>query len=467
MRRKIIYKKEDIMELPTRRHFLKRTAAMGMAFTFIPRHVLGNGGFISPNEKLNMAAIGVGGMGAANINAVAGSENIVALCDVDEVRAADTFNRFPNAKRFQDFRVMLDKMHSQIDAVIVATPDHTHAVAAMEAMKRGKHVYVQKPLARSIWEVRMLKEAARKYNVVTQMGNQGHSGEGIRRICEWLWDGAIGPVREVHAWTTRPSWPQGIQRPSETPPVPETLNWDLWLGPSPERPYHSAYVPGNWRGWVDFGTGSLGDMGCHILDPVVWALKLESPVSVQGSIVADVQNNYSKCEETYPKASMIHYEFAARGDMPPVSIHWYDGGLMPKRPAELEPGRRMGDTSGGVIFVGEKGKLMCGNVAGSPQLIPYSVMKEYKQPAPTLPRIENDMGGHEMNWVRACKGLEKPCSDFMYAAPLSEMVLLGNLAMFFPNQELAWDSEKMEVKNLPDAMRIIKPVYRAGWSLET
>jgi predicted dehydrogenase len=460
-----LYSKEDKMNDLTRRQFLKHSAAVA-AFTIVPRHVVAGAGFASPNEKLNIAAIGVGGMGAANINAVAGTENLVALCDVDAVQAANTFNRFPNAKRFQDFRVMLDQMHGSIDAVIVATPDHTHAVAAMEAIKHDKHVYVQKPLARSIWETRMLKDAARRHNVVTQMGNQGHSGEGIRRICEWIWDGAIGPVREVHAWTNRPGWPQGIQRPADTPAIPDTLNWDLWLGPSPERPYHPAYVPGNWRGWVDFGTGALGDMGCHILDPIVWALKLDYPLSIQGSIVNDLQNNYSRCDETYPKASVIHYDFPARGDMPPVSIHWYDGGLMPKRPAELEPGRRMGDASGGVIFVGDKGKIMCGNVAASPQIIPYSAMKEYKQPAQSIKRIEGDMGGHEMNWVRACKGLEKTCSDFDSAAPLTEMVLMGNLAMFFPNQELVWDNDKMEVKNLPDANRIIKPAYREGWSLQ-
>ena len=454
------------MNHSTRRQFLKQSAAVAAAFTILPRHVLGGAGFASPNEKLNIAAIGIGGMGTANINAVAGTENLVALCDVDAVRAADVFKRFPNAKRFQDFRVMLDQMHSSIDAVIVATPDHTHAVAAMEAIKHDKHVYVQKPLARSIWETRMLKEAAKRHNVVTQMGNQGHSGEGIRRICEWIWDGAIGPVREVHAWTNRPGWPQGIQRPTDTPPVPESLNWDLWLGPSPERPYHPAYVPGNWRGWVDFGTGSLGDMGCHILDPVVWALKLDYPSSIQGSIVNDLQNNYSQCNETYPKASIIHYDFPARGDMPPVAVHWYDGGLMPKRPAELEPGRRMGDASGGVIFVGDKGKIMCGNVAASPQIIPYSAMKEYKQPAQTLARIDGEMGGHEMNWVRACKGLEKTCSNFDYASPLTEMVLMGNLAMFFPNQELTWDNAKMEVKDVPDANRIIKPAYRDGWTLQ-
>ncbi|MCI0499344.1 MAG: Gfo/Idh/MocA family oxidoreductase [Planctomycetales bacterium] len=448
----------------TRREFLKRSAAIG-AFTIVPAHVLGGVDHIAPSEKLNIAAIGVGGMGAANINAVAATENIVALCDVDEVRAAGTFNQFPNAKRFEDFRVMLDKMHNSIDAVIVATPDHTHAVAAMEAIRHDKHVYVQKPLARTIHETRVLTRAAREHKVVTQMGNQGHSGDGIRRICEWIWDGAIGPVRQVHAWTNRPCWPQGINRPSDTPPVPETLNWDLWLGPSPQRPYHPAYVPGNWRGWVDFGTGALGDMGCHILDPVVWALKLKYPLSIQASFVTDSQNNYAHCAETYPKASIVHYKFPARGDMPPVTVHWYDGGLMPERPEELEPGRRMGEDTGGVLFVGDRGKLMCGNTASSPQLIPYDTMQAYRQPEPSIPRIKDDTGGHEMNWVRACKGQETACSDFQTAGPLSEMVVMGNLALFFPNEELMWDEAAAEIRNRPEAKAIITPSFRDGWTL--
>jgi len=449
----------------TRRQFLKQSAAAVGAFSIVPRSVLGGAGHTPPSEKLNIAAVGVAGMGASNIRAVAKTENIVAMCDVNQTYLDDALKNFPQARTFQDYRVMLDKAGSEIDAVIVATPDHTHAVIAMEAIRRDKHVYLQKPLAKSIHEVRTLTQAAKEHGVVTQMGNQGHSGDDIRRLCEWIWDGAIGSVREVHAWTNRPTWPQGIRRPKETPPVPDTLNWDVWLGPAPHRPYHPAYLPAKWRGWVDFGTGALGDMGCHILDPVVWALKLKYPTSVQASFVTDSQNKYTECTETYPKASIVHYKFPARGDMPPVTIHWYDGGLMPQRPEELEPGRRMGDQVGGVIFVGDKGKLMCGNIAASPQLIPYSQMKAYKQPANSIPRIQNGTVGHEKNWVRACKGLEKTCSDFETAGPLTEMVVMGNLGLFYPHQELEWDEAAMQIKNLPDANRYIKPTYREGWTL--
>ncbi|MDH4240032.1 MAG: Gfo/Idh/MocA family oxidoreductase, partial [Phycisphaerae bacterium] len=322
----------------SRRDFMGGAAAVA-AFTIVPRHVLGGANNVAPSGKLNIAAIGSGGMGGGNINACRG-ENIVALCDVDDERAKDTYKRFPNAKKWKDFREMLDKQ-KDIDAVIVATPDHTHAVAAMAAMRRGKHVYVQKPLTRTVFEARTLTEAARKYKVATQMGNQGHSGEGVRLICEWIWDGAIGPVREVNAWTNRPIWPQGIDRPGDTPKVPDTLDWDLWLGPAPNRPYHPAYLPFAWRGWWDFGCGALGDMACHLLDPVFSALKLGYPDSVEAC--ATKVNN-----ETFPLASIVRYEFPARGDMPPVKLNWYDGGMKPPRPAELEPGLRM--TS--VTFIG-------------------------------------------------------------------------------------------------------------------
>lgn len=447
-----------------RRHFLKSSAANVGLFSIIPSYVLGANGQTPPSSKLNIAAVGVGGMGEQNLKAIQSFENIVALCDVDWAYAGETFAKYPDAKLYKDYRVMLDEMGEKIDAVIIATPDHTHACIAMEAMRHGKHVYVQKPLTHSVFESRTLTEAAHKYGVVTQMGNQGHSGEGVRLICEWIWDGAIGDVREVHAWTNRPVWPQGLVRPQDTPLVPEKLDWDLWLGPAQYRPYHPAYVPWDWRAWIDFGTGALGDMACHVLDPVFWALKLQYPTSVQGCYAANVveKSGSIKVNESYPLASIIHYKFPARGFMPAVKVKWYDGGLMPERPKELEAGRKLGDSDGGVLFVGDKGKLMCGCYGKSPQLIPYAKMKEYKRPEKTIPRIRDS---HEMDWVNAIKEGRQPSSNFDCSGPLSEMVLMGNLSLFKPNEEIMWDGENMKVTNFPELNKFINPPYRDGWSL--
>ena len=448
-----------------RRHFLKSTGAGIAMFSIVPSYVLGTNGQTPPSGKLNIAGVGVGGMGEGDLQAVAKSENIVALCDVDWDYAKKTFEEYPEAKRYKDYRVMLEDMGDKIDAVIVATPDHTHACIAMEAMRRGKHVYVQKPLTHSVYEDRVLTEAAHKFGVVTQMGTQGHSGEGIRLICEWIWDGAIGDVREVHAWTNRPVWPQGLARPKDTPPVPATLDWNLWLGPAPQRPYHPAYHPWDWRAWVDFGTGALGDMACHILDPVFWALKLKYPVSVQGSYVVKFieKRRNRKINESYPFGSVIHLEYPARESMPAVKVHWYDGGLMPERPEELEEGRRMGNSDGGVLFVGDKGKLMCGCYAKGPQLIPYTKMKAYKRPEKTLPRVETS---HEMNWVQAIKEGKQASSNFDYAGPFTETVLMGNLCLFKPGEKIKWDGKNMQATNFPELEKYVNPPYREGWYLE-
>ncbi len=446
----------------TRREFIETTAAGVVAYGLMPSSVLG------ANERLNIAAIGSGGMAATNIDHVS-SQNIVALCDVDDNRAADTFKKFPDVPKFRSFHRMLDKMGRDIDAVIVATPDHNHAVAAMACMAMGKHVYVQKPLTHTVYEARMLTEAARKHKVVTQMGNQGSSGEGVRLICEWIWDGAIGPVREVHAWTNRPVWPQGIDRPSETPPVPSTLDWDLWLGPAPQRPYNPCYLPFNWRAWQDFGTGALGDMACHVLDPVFKALKLKYPTRVSASVATQYHEMWNVWQntETYPVSSMVHYTFPSRGDLPQVKLHWYDGGMMPPRPDELEPGRRMGDGDGGVLFVGDKGKLMCGCYGHGPQLIPLARQKDYQRPPQTIPRIEGGEGGHEMHWVKCCKegAVGATSSTFDYAGPFTESVVMGNLAIRFPNQELHWDGDNMKMTNLEEANALVNPPYREGWRL--
>ena len=473
-------KKKESKEQMTRRDFLG-TAAAASAFTIVPSYVLGQNGQTPPSDKLNVASVGAGGMAGSNIGKCAeNGANIVALCDVDDNRAAETYNAFPKAKKYHDFREMLHKEDKNIDAVIVATPDHFHAVAAMAAMKMGKHVYVQKPLTHSVKEARLLTETARKYQVQTQMGNQGHSGEGIRLVCEWIWSGAIGKIREVHAWTNRPIWPQSIGRPKETPAVPSSLDWDLWLGPAPQRPYHPSYLPFSWRGWWDFGTGALGDMACHILDPVFWALKLKYPTNVEATIprvnVFDYAitdgNAWSKPMdmtkvETFPMASIVRYTFPARGDMPEVRVNWFDGGLMPPRPAELETGRMMGDSDGGVLFIGDKGKLICGCYGRSPQLIPYTKMKDFDRPEKTIPRIEGGLSSHEKDWMRACKegkGGTPASSNFNYSGPLTEMVVMGNLAIR-TSQPIEWDGENMKVTNSAEANEFVHPPYRAGWSL--
>jgi predicted dehydrogenase len=461
----------------SRRAFVGGIAAAA-GIMIVPRHVLGGAGYQAPSDKANIAAVGyIHGMGTSNINACA-NENIVALCDVDDSEAARAraeltgiHQKFPNASRYRDYRVMLEKQKN-IDGVIVATPDHTHAVVAMAAMQLGKHVYVQKPMTRRVSEARALTEAARKYKIVSQMGNQGHSGEGVRLIEEWITDGAIGKVREVHCWTNRPIWPQGIPRPSETPAVPEGLDWDLWVGPSPARPYHRAYHPFSWRSWFDFGCGALGDMACHVMDASYTVLKLGYPTSVTGYIAYQVvekprvdgkgtENRRLEYKDSYPMASVVHYTFPARGKQyPALKLHWYDGGLLPERPEELEPGRRL--PTSGTIFVGDKGKLMCETYSESPRLIPESRMTAYKRPKKTIPRVQ---GTHEQNWIDAIKGKAKAVSNFDYSGPFTETVLLGCLALLFPGQKLDWDGPKTTVTNLPEANEFIQHHYRSGWSL--
>jgi len=463
----------------SRRKFIKGAAvtAAGISFvagcsnkdvfSIVPSHVLGGRNHLAPSDKLNIAAIGSGGMGSGNIARMAqNGDNIVALCDVDYVRAAGTFERFPKAKKYRDFRVMLDKHEKDIDAVLVATPDHTHAVAALTAINMGKHVYVQKPLTYTVKEARMLTEAARKMGVATQMGNQGHSGEGIRLVREWIQAGAIGDVTEVHVWTNRPVWPQGrdMKRPAETPPIPDTLSWDLWLGPAPYRPYHPTYLPFNWRGWIDFGGGALGDMACHYMDPAFMALDLKYPDSVQACL-STFRRDWEEIDEgeVFPRSSIVRYMFPARGTMPKVKFNWYDGGMQPEIPEIFEERRRMPDE--GNFFVGSKGMILCSGNGGNPRLVPETAMKAFERPPKTIPRIEGGTGGHEQDWIRACKGGPKACSNFEYSGPLTETVLMGNLAIRFPNKKLKWDGENMEVTNLPEANEFVHRKYRKGWKL--
>ena len=444
----------------SRRSFLVQSSAVATALTIVPSHVLGADGQATPNSKLNIGVIGAAGRGADDIEELK-SENIVALCDTDWDHAAGPFRHFPNATKYHDSRVMLDK-EKGIDAVLVATPDHIHAVASMAAIKHGRHVYCEKPLTRTVKEARELAKAARDAKVATQMGNQGMAFDGNRLLNEWIADGAIGPVREVHVWSDRPThrgkmplwWPQGVERPQATPPVPSGLDWDLWLGPAPWRPYHPDYAPFKWRGWWDFGSGGLGDMGIHNLAPVFSALKLGAPERISGS-------STPVFKESVPIACTVLYHFPARGEMPPVKLYWYDGGMLPPRPDELDEGREL-DREDGNIFVGDKGKILVTGWGGErPRLIPESRNKEYKRPPKTLPRSI----GHHKEWIEACKNGSSTRSNFDFAGPLTEAVLLGSICIRLGGDELAWDSANMKVTNTPEANEFLHYKYRQGWSL--
>jgi predicted dehydrogenase len=440
------------------------TAASAFAFTIVPRHVLGGAGQTAPSDRVNVAGIGVGGMGGGDIATISRlGTNIVALCDVDDVRAAGSFKAFPNARRYKDFRVMLDKESKNIDAVTVGTPDHIHAVAAMAAIRAGKHVYVQKPLTHTLHECRALTRAAAEAKVATSMGNQGHASEGSRLTNEWIQAGIIGDVREVHVWSDRAGklWKQGIGRPSDTPPTPATLDWNLWLGPVRERPYHSAYAPHNWRGWWDFGTGALGDMGCHIIDHPVWALNLGAPTAVESRTTLDGSelNPNVPNFETYPIASMIYYDFPARGSLPPVRMTWYDGGLMPPAPAGMPQGQRLPDN--GVLYVGSHGAMYHSSHGGMPQLLPESLMEA----ARAIPKTIERSPGHYEEWVEACRGGKKPAAAFDYSGPMTETVLLGILSLRAPGARLEWNSEAQQVTNMPELNQFVHTEYRTGWTL--
>ena len=445
------------MKNVSRRNFLGTTAAMA-AFSIVPRHVLGGPDHVPPSAKLNIAGIGIGGKGASDLRD-ASDENIVALCDVDPGYAARTIKLYPKAKVYADFRELLEKQ-KDIDAVMIATPDHTHAVIAMAALQAGKHVFCQKPLCHDIFEARALATAARESKLITQMGIQGHSGDGARLVYEWIADGAIGEVREVDAWCSLSYYPWGHApwsakqgtRPKETPPVPSTLNWDLWLGPAPARAYHPVYHPMTWRAWWAFGNGMMGDRGAHTLDPVVWSLKLGQPTSIEAT-------SCGMSAEVHPLSAVITFQFPAREKLPPVKLTWYEGTRAP-RPDDLEDGRMMGDAEGGVIIKGNKGKLMYGVYGDSPRLFPETAMQAYKRPPKTLPRIKN----HTQNWIQACKSGTQASAPFEYSAPLTEICLLGNIATRV-DARIEWDAANMKVTNVPEANKYVRTEYRQGWSL--
>lgn len=475
------------LDQKSRRSFIKKTSTAMAGFYIVPRHVLGGVGYTPPSDKLNLAVIGAGGKGKSDILRASGynektgktRENVVSLCDVDVKTAQDTFLMFPRVKKYEDYRIMLDEKHKDIDAVVISTPDHMHAPMAMASMALGKHVYVQKPLTHDVFEARQLTEAAEEYGVITQMGNQGSSSDDIARILEWMDAKVIGDVKRIHCWTNRPVWEQDMYRPTEKHDIPQTMNWDLWLGTAPYRPYHDSYAPFNWRGWWDFGTGALGDMACHILDPAIKALQLWNPTHVQAfAPLKKVNWGRVNSVESPPVASTIHYWFAESGDRPPVHLTWYDGGMMPPRPEELADDEPMGDWNGGLIFEGSEGKIMCGCYADNPRLLPSSKMLDFKEPSPSITRIKDQ--NHQQNWIDAIKGKGKCTSSFDYAGPFTEVVLLGNLALrsLYTTEErmdgdkpyqaytgeglkLAWDAENMRITNYEPANQFVRREYRA------
>lgn len=461
----------------SRRRFVASTTALAAA-SIVPRHVLGGPGHTPPSDQVNVAVIGTGGRGIQNIWNLLKLRDVqvTAICDVAEfwdnsqiyyrhnggrgpaMEAIENHHRKAGSVArhhcavYADFRVMLEKAGKDIDAVLVATPNHVHAVASMAAIHAGKGVYCEKPLTHSVYEARMVAQAAREAKVATQLGNQGHSSDDVRRAVEWIRDGAIGKVREVHAWGGRPSRMKLTERPTETPPVPDGLNWDLWLGPAKERPYHPAYSPLLFHYWWDFGSGTLGNYGCHTLDTAVWALELEHPTIVEAS--STVLNN-----ETTPAAAMYHYKFPARGERPPVDLFWYDGGLMPPRPDCLELDRDL-PRRGGSLIVGDQGAILSGVWGASPRIIPEQKMQQYEQPPQTIPRSQ----GHYRDWINACKGGPPASSNFEYGAPLTEIALLGVVALR-TGATLHWDGPNMKAINAPQAEPFIHGHFRKEWEI--
>jgi predicted dehydrogenase len=430
-------------------------------FSIASPDLLGGPNRTAPSEKISVACIGVGGRGGASVRACK-NENIVALCDVDDRRAAGSYKQFPTAVKFRDFRKMLDKVDKQIDAVTVGTPDHTHAVACSDAIRRGKHVYCEKPLAHSVREVRTLMKLAAEHKVITQLGNQGHSSEDIRSFCEWIWDGAIGDVTEVHAACD--AFPHVYCQMNKLPElskkqeIPKELDYDLWLGPAQHIDYSPLWVPWNWRGWLPFGTGAIGDFGCHVLDPAFWALDLGAPTSVSAEV--DPKYDPKKHALVYPPGSKVTYQFPAKGKRGPVKLIWFDGNMRLPRPKECDvkvPGT-------GAVVYGSKGTIVHNSHgAGGRRFATKAQAKEYKQPTKTIPRVK---GGHHGDWLHAIRTGGKAGSDFTtYGGPLTQVALLGAVALRFPGQELKWDDEAMKVTNVAEANAFVAPAFRSGWKI--
>ena len=481
-------KKKTVVQ-DSRRKFIRNTALTAAGFFIVPRHVLGRG-FVAPSDRLIVAGIGAGGKGSSDIENFfkSGKADIGFLCDVDDRQAAETRKKFPKAKYYKDFREMLAKESKSFDAVSVSIPDHQHGVAAMAAMQLNKHVYVQKPLTHDIYEARKLTEAAHKYKVVTQMGNQGSSGDGVRQLQDWFNAGLIGDVHTIYCYTDRPIWPQGVPNPTNSSPIPAGLDFDLWLGTAPKREYFEGILPFNWRGWWDYGTGALGDMACHIMAPAFAVCNLGYPTSAECSVATKYIENWNKAyyPESGPIASHITLTFKGKNGKPDVQLHWMDGGIQPTRPEELGPNEEMGDGGNGVIFLGTKEKMMAGTYGVNPQLLPTSKTKETKVPQ-TVARVKDGEDGHYAAWVEAAiagYGSEKAknlSSHFDIAGPLTESVLMGNLAIRsydirkpkgkddfdYPGRfiKLLWDGPNMKITNFDEANQFVKRNYRDGWSL--
>jgi predicted dehydrogenase len=468
----------------SRRNFIRNAGLVSAGFFIVPRHVLGRG-FIAPSDKLNIAGIGVGGKGESDLAEFSKSPfvNIVALCDVDDRQAVKSRKKFEKATYYKDFREMLAKEKNNIDACSISTPDHTHAVATLAAMQLGKHVYTQKPLTHDIYEARILAQAEKKYKVVTQMGNQGSSGEGVRRSKEMIDAGMIGKVTEAHSWTNRPVWPQGIDSPTGKFDVPSELDWDLWLGPAKKIDYNPAYLPFNWRGWWAFGTGALGDMACHVMDPIYRSLPIDYPDSAECSVASVWKEMWDDTQnpDACPPSSIIHLNYPRKDGKGNIKVSWYDGGLLPERPDELLPEEALGSWDGGVLFVGTKGKILTDCYGDNPRLLPSKLMKEKTMPEKKIKRVPE---GHYLQWVNACRagyGNAETSSPFSFAGPFTESILMGNLAIrswmmknpklkgwgdkYLGRKKLLWDAVNMKVTNFDEANQFVKREYRDGYSM--
>jgi predicted dehydrogenase len=469
-----------------RRDFIKTTAIAAAAFMIVPRHVLGGPGYLAPSDRLLVAGIGVGGKGQSDLDMFnkSGKADIAFLCDVDDRRAANSVKAFPKAKYYKDWREMLDKEHKNFDAVSVSTPDHNHAIQALAAMQLGKHVYVQKPLTHDIYEARILTAAAKKYKVVTQMGNQGASNDGPRQMKEWYEAGLIGDVHTVYAWTNRPVWPQGIPWPSKKAEIPKELDWNLWLGTAPEKDFVDKLVPFNWRGWWDYGTGALGDMGCHLIEAPFSVLNLKYAKEVEASVGSVYVDEFKRgyFPESCPPSSHVTLKFPktnkTKGD---VTLHWMDGGIQPERPEELEANETFGDGGNGTLFIGTKGKMMSETYSANPKLLPLSRNKDIKV-APKYARVPDGANGHYKQWVEAAiagYGKQEVSSPFEIAGPLTEALLMANLAIrsfdiqktvngkvTYPGRytKMLWDNDNMKVTNFDEANQFVKREYRKGWN---
>jgi len=469
-----------------RRDFIKTSAIAAAAFMIVPRHVLGGPGYLAPSDRLIIASIGVGGKGQSDINmfAKSGKADIAYLCDVDDRRAATSVKNFPKAKYYKDYREMLDKEHKNFDAVSISTPDHNHAIQALAAMQLGKHVYVQKPLTHDIHEARILTAAAKKYKVVTQMGNQGASNDGPRQMKEWYEAGLIGDVHTVYAWTDRPVWPQGIPWPAKKADIPKELDWNLWLGTAPEKDFVDKLVPFNWRGWWDYGTGALGDMGCHLIEAPFSVLNLKYAKEVEASVGSVYVDEFKRgyFPESCPPSSHVTLKFPktdkTKGD---VTLHWMDGGIQPERPAELEANETFGDGGNGTLFIGTKGKMMSETYSANPKLLPLSRNKDIKV-REKYARVKDGANGHYAQWVDAAiagYGKQDVSSPFEIAGPLTEALLMANLAIrsfdikknvngknTYPGRymKMLWDNDNMKITNFDEANQFVKREYRSGWN---